>query len=141
MSDMNLSFRPAAFALCTVLSILEAGATANAQERAVVIEAARVMLAPGTPALEGPAARVAIRAGKIVGIGSEIPPAMLERAQRVNYADATVTAGLVSAHDYLELSSDLTEQVTAFTPALASADAFNPFDLSLIHISEPTRPY
>lgn len=109
--------------------------SAIAQERAVVVEADRIVVAPRTT-LEGADARLAFRAGKVVGVGSEIPRDLLDSARRVRFPGATIVPGFVVAHDYLELASDLAEQITAFTPALEAADAFDPFDKSLTRFAQ-----
>ncbi len=109
---------------------LATGVARSQEGRAVVVEAARVVIAPGT-VLEGDDARVAFRDGKVLAVGREIPNELLERSKHVRYAEATVVPGFVVAHDYLSLGNDLAETIDAFTPSLHTADAFDPFDEAL----------
>jgi imidazolonepropionase-like amidohydrolase len=111
------------------LGVLTDRATAQDPET-VVVEAARIMIQPGT-VLQGEDARIAIRDGKVVGVGPEIPDELIQRSRRVRFDGATITPGFVVAHHYLDLGDDLAETIDAFTPSLRVADAFDPFDESL----------
>jgi imidazolonepropionase-like amidohydrolase len=110
------------------------GAVAAAQDRAVVVEAARVVVAPGT-VLDGPAAKIAFRGSEVVAVGTEIPRELAAGARVVTYDGATVVPGFVVGHDWLEVRDDLAESIDAFTPALPSADAFDPFDAALARLA------
>lgn len=95
-----------------------------------VVQADRLIIAPGT-SLEGSAALLAYRDGKVTGVGTEIPAATLESATRIKYA-GTLVPGFVNPHNYLDLGGDLAETIDAFTPALRAADAFDPFGEELV---------
>lgn len=93
-----------------------------------ILEATRVVLAAGE-ALDGEAARLAIRDGKVVAVGREIGAEMLGRSRRVRLpAGAIVVPGFVALNDQLDLGAELAESIHAFTPELRAADAFDPFD-------------
>ncbi|MCA8941478.1 MAG: amidohydrolase family protein [Planctomycetes bacterium] len=102
----------------------------GAQTGTVVLEASRIVVAPRT-VVTGDAAKIAMRGGQIVGVGTEISRDALDGAKRIRFDGATIVPGLVVAHDYLDLGSDLGESIDAFTPSLVAADAFDPFDAAL----------
>ncbi len=118
------------FRISTALLIASAAVPCTAQERAVVASAAKVVVAPKT-VLEGPAAKIAFRSGKIVGVGNEIPRDLLDNAKQLTFEGATIVPGFIVTHDYLGIRNDLGETIDAFTPALEAADAFDPFDETL----------
>lgn len=90
-----------------------------------VVEVDRLIIAPGT-ILEGNAARLAYRQGKVTAVGTEIPRAVLESALRVKYP-GTLVPGFVNPHSQLGISADLGEGIDAFTPSLQAVDAFDPY--------------
>ena len=120
--------RPTLFVCATLLVAI----SPRAQDaRTTVIEASRIVLAPGE-VLDGDAARIALRDGKVIGVGKEIAADVIARATRVRLsAGSVVIPGLVSLHDQCGVGGDLAETIDAFTPALRAADAFDPFDRTL----------
>ncbi|MFO1054889.1 MAG: amidohydrolase family protein [Planctomycetota bacterium] len=113
----------------TVTLVLAAAAALRAQDvKTTVVEASHVVLAPGE-VLDGEAARIAFRDGKIVAVGREIAADVIARATRIRLPEgAVVVPGMIVLHDQLGLAGDLAETIDAFTPELRAADAFDPFD-------------
>lgn len=95
----------------------------------VLVRAARIILEPGTVLTDQ---ALLIRDGAIAQVGTEIPPEAAAAAQLVEFSGRTIVAGFVDPHSHLGLGADLAERVTAFTPALHAADAFDPFDVELL---------
>ncbi len=106
---------------------------ANRSPHTTLIQVDRLVVAPGT-VLEGDAARLVIRDGKIAAIGAEIPAAMLRGAKVIKHS-GTAVPGFVAPHGYLSQSRDLAERIDAFTPELMAMDAFDPFDDQLIRLA------
>lgn len=94
----------------------------------VLVKAPRIQIAPDL-VLEDEA--LLVRDGSIALVGPEIPDDA-KRGVRILELDGTVTAGLVNPHTHLGLGVDLAERITAVTPDLRAADAFDPFDELLL---------
>src|SRR5207237_7829885 len=98
---MALSPLPSLLALLVV-------ATASGQD--LLIKARTVVVAPDTVLKDG---ALLVRAGKIAYLGAEIPTEARSQARTIDFAEGTVTPGLVDAHCWLGQEGDLTEVSTA----------------------------
>jgi len=109
------------------IGIALAGLPSLAMAQDVLYTASRILVAPG---VEVDAGSILVRSGKIVALGDEIPDAARQSARKVAL-DGVVMPGLVSAHGYLDQQGDLAEVISAVTPDLRVADAFNPYGEAL----------
>ncbi len=100
-----------------------------AQDRPLLVEAARLVVAPDTVLENG---AMLVREGVVAYLGDEIPAEATRGARRLRI-DGWVVPGFVDAHSYLGQADDLAESITAFTPDLDAADAFDPFQPLLEH--------
>lgn len=98
------------------------------------VEAARLIVAPGA-VLEGDRARLLIRDGLIVAVGSEVPDDGPTDATVVRFEGATIAPGFVLPHHELGAARDLVETIDAFTPHLRAAEAFDPFAEILVELA------
>ncbi len=99
--------------------------TAQAQD--VLVEADRVVVTPDLVLEPG---ALFLRAGKVAYVGDEIPAELRERADKRTFK-GTLVPGFVLAHASLDQQEDLLEPISAFTPGLRSADAFDPYGKAL----------
>lgn len=104
-----------------LLPVLVLASAAAAQD--ILVSAPKIVVAPDTVLQDG---AILIRGGRVLHVGSEIPAELRDRARKVAYG-GTVVPGFVNPHATLGQADDLKEAVTAFTPDLRAADAFDPF--------------
>lgn len=112
--------------LVTALSIGLLASAAAPQKRGetLLVVAPRIVVAPGVVLENG---ALLIRDGVIFRVGPEIPDAARRSATVLEF-DGTVVPGFVNPHTHLGLGADLAERITALTPEMKAADAFDPFD-------------
>ena len=87
----------------------------------------------------GPVSQIVIEGSRIAAVTAE--PEQVDDAEVIDAGHRVVLPGLIDAHVHVVAAShDLTANAL-LAPSLITAQASAILRLSLIHISEPTRPY
>lgn len=102
-------------------------AQSPASSSPTIYRADEILVAPGV-SLEGADARMLVRDGKIVAIGSDVPATPPAGTKVESFDGHVIAAGFVLPHHHLSRTQDLAETIDAFTPHLRTSDAFDPFD-------------